>query len=197
MMKVSLLSLTTDQWSALGSVLGGLFTGLAFVISLALIVRESRARREDKYDEQASQARLVIPAIDEESINPSEMASDSNRWDIRGRIKNYSDAPVFEVYIGDRSNRFQQLYLSLEPGQEKDVHIKATIAKAPDGTSEMLRETGLDVTFLDAAGRRWRRIGPSAPEHVKSDFKSPGLLPQFDPEDLRRSRERRARPSDP
>ena len=165
----------TDQWSALGSMLGGLFTGLALVISLALIVREARARREDKYDEQARQARLIISAVGPETTE------DGDKWDIHGALKNYSDAPVFNVYVGDRSNRFQRLYLRLEPAEEKDIHIKATIAKAPDGTREMLRKTGFDVTFLDAAGRYWRRVGPAAPARIK-DFEPPrGLLPGYEP----------------
>lgn len=173
----------SNSWSALGSVLGGIFTGLAFFATLFLVMREARIRREDQDDEQARQARLIVSRITDESYplnNPRTL-------ELEGTIWNYSDKPVFNLVVTlEDVGTGREGFRMLTPGGS--IQTKLLVRWKDDGKPMDMglpRQAGLNLHFLDANGRHWHRKGTNQPIRVRGNALSERVpAERFKPEEL-------------
>ncbi|MEU8230401.1 hypothetical protein AB0C12_12440 [Actinoplanes sp. NPDC048967] len=175
-----LLSFGWNELDALGSLLGGVFGAAAFAVALAVLVREMgkhradlEARRDERHDEERRQARLVYATLDGDQ--PTEPVSELKdepfepRSEVHVKVFNHSDAPVWDIEVEVPGREGRPLLIEQVPphGVEgngwldapRDWYITHVSAGCP-GTPYW---TPLDVTFVDNAGRRWRRSGRAEP----------------------------------
>jgi len=154
----------SNSWTALGSILGGVFTGLAFFFTLFLLMRETRIRREDKEDERARQARLIVSRITEETYPLDRPRT----LQLKGMIWNYSDMPIFNLVVTlEGVGTGQEGFRMVHPGTS--VETRLVINWKDDGKPMDMglpRRVGLSLHFLDANGRHWRRKGADQPIQV-------------------------------
>ncbi|WP_157528001.1 hypothetical protein [Nocardia sp. NRRL S-836] len=159
---------------ALGSILGGTFSGCAFFATLFLLAREVRLRRAEQQaallredDENARQARLIVSAITNEAypLNANLMV-----LELEGTISNYSDMPIFNLIVqledvGTGGDGFRML----KPGESvrSELHVRRPADSGP-ADLYLPRKIGLSLHFLDANGRHWHRKGSGQPRRVLS-----------------------------
>ncbi|MEU7478162.1 hypothetical protein AB0A63_19415 [Lentzea sp. NPDC042327] len=160
---------------ALGSILGGTFSGCAFLATLFLLTRETRLRRAEQHaamvrqeDENARQARLIVSAIAKESYP---LKDGFKVLEMDGVVTNYSDMPIFNLVVQmEDIGGGQEGFRMVKPGESvrTQLHVHRP---ADSGSMDMSlpRKVGLSLHFLDANGRHWRRKGSGQPEHVLSD----------------------------
>lgn len=146
-----------------GEWVGGLATAVAVGVALWVAIRGGRLREEDRKDQQAAQARLVIV----------EAVPDMFGGYIRVKVTNQSEAPIFAVVI-------ESIHVSPDPMRVRfpDEHSWARLDAKTTMTAvfrsyEMdgrvladVREPNLasaDVSFVDSAGLRWRRWANTPP----------------------------------
>ncbi|PPK68380.1 hypothetical protein V5P93_004514 [Actinokineospora auranticolor] len=171
-----------SEWDALGSVLGGVFSGLAFAATLFLLVREVRIRRRTDLDEQARQARPVVAAVEQESYP---LAAAFRTMDLTVAVRNYSELPVFNLVV--RLEEFgsgQDGFEVVRPGEQVTAELRLNRKEGVPNTFSS-RTTGPTLYFMDANGRHWVRRGLGAPDRVLVDAVSAARpLTRFRPEDL-------------
>ncbi|MFD6771185.1 hypothetical protein ACFWC6_33780 [Micromonospora chalcea] len=174
----------TDWMQAWGSLAGLVMSTVAVLFTGLLFRHEIRVRREEQRDNEAAQARLVVGIIAE--WEPSEV----NEWgDLVGpavsltwQVKNYSQAPVFDVRISFYANWGHDFGV-VRFSNKKPVAV-AVIEESASGQvgitpTEIRDEEGFDlsrftvsVEFTDASGVRWKRFGNYPPER-RFDFHPP------------------------
>ncbi|MGI5146869.1 hypothetical protein ACQEVC_10870 [Plantactinospora sp. CA-294935] len=163
----------TDIMQGWGSVLGVLVSGLAVLITGLLLWHEMKARREEREDQEAVQARLIV--LMSETIDGDEGMV--TRWN----VVNHSAAPVYDVYAvlvwrvedpvikqGSMTVRrmnagmvgIRQTLPYLAPGQTTVLEIP--LQDAPMN-ADALSSINLTATYTDAAGIRWQRKGIDQP----------------------------------
>jgi hypothetical protein len=150
----------TDIMQGWGSVLGVLVSGLAVLITGMLLRHEMKARREEKAEQEAAQARLIVVALesaegDEETI--------SAHW----TVVNHSQAPIYDLttnlrYRGATARGAKPRHLPYLP-PEKTVTIDLPPSDPPVH-KDMLGLFELTAGYTDAAGVRWRRVDTRQPE---------------------------------
>ncbi|MEV4317825.1 hypothetical protein [Actinocrispum sp. NPDC049592] len=172
-----------SEWDALGSVLGGVFNGLAFAATLFVLVREIRIRRRTDLDEQARQARLVVATVESESYP---MAAAFQTMDLTVSVRNYSELPVFNLVV--RLEEFgsgQDGFEIVQPGEQVTAELRLNRKKGVPSTFSS-RQTGPTLHFMDANGRHWVRTGFGAPNRVLANAVSATRpMMRFRPEDHR------------
>ncbi|MFJ7216836.1 hypothetical protein [Amycolatopsis sp. NPDC098790] len=161
-----------DVVDAVGSILGGVFGGLAFFATLVLLVHEIRTRRAAEEDEQARQARLVVSATTRQTYPPE---AGHRVVNVEGMVWNYSDMPVFELAVTlEPVGTGRQTQRILQPGESVPVRLAVDmfggreIMNAPE-----IRAVELSLRFLDAHGRQWHRIGNDQPRRVLENRRTP------------------------
>jgi hypothetical protein len=162
---------------ALGSLLGGIFTVLAFGGALWVINGEAEARRadnrmrdEERRDEERRQARLVYATLGNVVDTNHDVGDGEEKFtEVHVEVLNHSDAPVWDIKV-------------LVPGRERrplliervDPHASAGNGWLDAPADWYLTNVGagcpgephwipLDLIFVDNAGRRWRRSGRAEP----------------------------------
>ncbi len=170
-----------SEWDALGSVLGGVFSGLAFAATLFLLAREVRIRRRTDLDEQARQARLVVATVGSESYP---LAVAFQTMDLTVSVRNYSELPVFNLVVRlDEFGSGQDGFEVVQPGEQVTAELRLNRKKGVP-TTFSTRKTAPTLHFMDANGRHWVRRGFGAPDRVLADAVSatrPSM--RFRPED--------------
>lgn len=170
--------MTWQAWDAIGSIVGGVSTALAFFGTLWLIVRESRTRRadeqariEERRDEDMRQARLVLAAP--VPFVPEDMDHILGDYSELGcvRIFNHSSAPVYELVVTEKDLPGLEIRVPMirpDETQEEEYPdaTRKSIQVMTAGWNEAHLPDSRQVTlaFTDAAGRRWRRVGYAQPE---------------------------------
>ena len=89
---------------------------LAVIITGALLRHELRARREDKDDADAAQARLVAAGL----RNPG-IADDGTVEHVYLGVRNYSSGPIYELYVQIRDSRGSQLFAGDSRGNHPSI----------------------------------------------------------------------------
>lgn len=161
-----------STWDALGSILGGVFTGCAFLATLFLLARETRMRREERQagqlrqdDENARQARLIVSAITDEF---NSLKNNFRVQELEGTISNYSDMPIFNLVVAmDEVGTGREGFRMLKPGESvcAKLVVQHLEGSGPLDTG-LTRKVGLSLHFLDANGRHWYRRGSDQPRRV-------------------------------
>jgi hypothetical protein len=172
-----------DALTAIGSIIGGIFTGLAFFATIFLIAREARIRRADKEDEYARQARLIVSRITDE-VYP--LMQKFRTLELKGTVWNYSDMPIFNLVVRlDAVGAGGEGFRMLHPGSSVDTEMIIRIPDDGKPVDMMLpRKTGLTLHFLDANGRHWVRRGADQPKRVLKDALSEKLpVERYKPEE--------------
>ncbi|WP_326554180.1 hypothetical protein [Micromonospora sp. NBC_01813] len=189
-----------NELDALGSLLGGTFTTLAFAGTLWILVREGRQIRDanqrrdaERRDDERRQARLVFASLAQGQEPRSGMVDDADRVAGAGsdaelsvldgegrsavyvRVFNHSSEPIWDVKVPIPGGR-EQLPLLYERVDPQSSELNGWLDAPPDwylmhvgagcpGTPNWIP---LDVTFVDNAGRRWRRSGRGEPVRLSA-----------------------------
>ncbi|MFI6822206.1 hypothetical protein ACIBJE_14800 [Micromonospora sp. NPDC050187] len=170
-----------NELDALGSLMSGAFTGLAFGGTLWILLRDgkqireaNRRRDEERRDDERRQARLVFASLDEgpspaevERVCPDEDTRDYS--EVYVRVFNHSVEPIWDVKVPvPGRERRPLLYERVDPHSSElngwldapaDWHLMNVGAGCP-GTPHWIP---LEVSFVDNSGRRWRRSGRAEP----------------------------------
>ncbi|GGM53416.1 hypothetical protein ACFFX1_54920 [Dactylosporangium sucinum] len=155
-----------DWIAGIGSVLA--FAGLAFGLWW-----EARQRRLDRLDADSQQARLVFAEVADYTLARCLV-----------RVRNNSDHPVYDVEVellapGSRTQvGHRGIYI-----QEVPAHSSTDTTPSPELLQEWVRYTRRDpflldpdrlgrvlalITFVDGAGRAWKRYDTEAPTRQRS-----------------------------
>lgn len=179
-----------NEVDALGSMLGGLFGGLAFFVTLYLLNRESRIRRVDelaalrrKEDEDARQARLVFSKISGESYP---LNQGLGKLELSGMVFNHSSMPIFNLVVTlEGVGQGRDGFRIVNPGESVEVEmVVRPDTKGPVDLS-LPRKVGMTLHFLDGSGRHWRRTGTGQPVRVLEGALSEKVpIERFKPEEL-------------
>ncbi len=166
-----------EEINAIGSVVGGISTALAFGGTLLVLRRDGRQIREanerrdaERRDDESRQARLVVANLDQ---NPDQANGDGSS--VYVRVHNHSDEPIWDVQVPlpDREH-MPLLYERVDPlASELNGWLDAPsdwyLRHVGPGCPSMPYWIPLDVFFVDNAGRRWRRSGRGTPERLTDD----------------------------
>ncbi|MFG1872285.1 hypothetical protein [Micromonospora arborensis] len=166
----------TDWMQAWGSLLGVAVSTLAVLITGALLRHEMRARREDKEDADAAQARLIVTDV-------TALARGSGPVDTAViTVTNHSAAAIVEAhaYIQGKSNfrgglggRGQMFYRQhIAPGSEAKANI---VLREPMHPKEFYLLAEVAIFFTDTAGRFWTKFGTKAPVRMRKAEKQAGV----------------------
>lgn len=147
--------LTAHGWTApLGNVAEGVAAAgsLASFLALLLAVSEWRSGRLDRRDQEADQARLMIAELVTDAALREEWGVTDDLW--RAVVRNNSEAPVFNAIV------------KKEP---KPVAFVTAPVLRPGAITSPVAVVGweqineLIITFTDAHGRDWERLGNGPP----------------------------------
>ncbi|MFF4894692.1 hypothetical protein [Micromonospora chersina] len=198
------LAFTPDQWSAFGSIVGGLGSILAVIGAASLLAvevhgrriearryaqerrelaAEQREREARQRDSDASLARLVIaesgdftPAID----------GGEHEGDLHIVVQNHSESFIFDVVARIPGSPTRCLIHFIKPGGSSeaefrslsyDYHIMHVGCGGPY-TPYQLRVT---LEYTDPSGRRWRRVGWDQPSQLPDELANPALYRNMPP----------------
>ncbi|WP_435589175.1 hypothetical protein [Micromonospora chalcea] len=171
----------TDWMQAWGSLLGVGISTLAVIITGLLLRHEMRARRDEKEDSDAAQARLVATGLRE-----PEVGSDGHMQAITLALRNYSSAPLYELYLELRDSRgdsrktftgggmggtgkavlYQRYVQPNGKVDERHVFAKSSTIERAD----LLMFGEVYIRFIDAAGLAWSKRGTSAPVRLRAKW---------------------------
>jgi len=172
-----------DRWSGLGQWVGGIGTLWAVLFALHTFTAERSKAESERLDREMTQARLVTAHLD---VPPPQV---SRLVPISVVMANHSSSPIFDLQFGGPAPLGKRGELSFVWGyasEEVDEAIPPTVLPAgatheisfwfhPDGQPEFggprRRPIGDPmpqpvISFTDAEGRRWRRIGAGTPERL-------------------------------
>ncbi|MGX7675776.1 hypothetical protein [Plantactinospora sp. DSM 117369] len=163
----------TDWMQAWGSLLGVGVSSLAVIITGLLLRHEMRARREERADADAAQARLVAGEI------RGEVRDGGSIVGIDWAVHNYSEAPIFEVYVSFKHRHLDPDWfigssaknpqVILPGGHELGTWRCAQPLPGSRGDDEdfsLLENMDLKVRFLDASGFEWQKVGSFPPRRI-------------------------------
>jgi len=168
------LTTAVEVWTAIGTVSGAVFTAGAVGVALLISHRDWRRAEDDRRDREMAQARLIVVAPP---------GGGGNRH-IALSVTNWSTAPVFEVVVDFVVHYEDPALRGLPVGGTPETvlvlpagahHVYSVQIVDPDGNPVVATATSpihvpvrreLSVTFLDAAGLKWRRAWPGQPQRV-------------------------------
>lgn len=153
----------TLEFGTAGEWVGGLASAIAVGVALWVAIRDGRLREEDRKDQQAAQARLVIV----------ESTPDMFGGIIRVRVTNQSESPIFAVIV-------EAVHVSPDPLRVRfpEEHSWPRL-DAKEAVTAVFRSyrmdqrvladvrepnrASADISFVDSAGLRWRRWANTPP----------------------------------
>jgi hypothetical protein len=165
-----------------GSILSLVVSTGALVFTGWLLRHEIRVRREEKADNEATQARLVVGTVirsQGELVNG--VFADNPATSVTWRVKNYSQAPIFDVELQLHPHWGHDVMLRRALHKRKPVRV-GIVEDEEQGMIEIpptviTDELGHDlsrfqtiVTFTDASGVRWRRTTGFPPDRLTDWF---------------------------
>lgn len=164
---------------AWGSIAGLVMSTAAVLFTGLLFRHEIRVRREERRDNEAAQARLIIATI-------AEVVKEGGR--VVGAeltVVNHSDAPVFDVYLyvtnwqlehkGMFKGSSSRPIEILQPGETGYGRVVFDQSWLPPRARRSYMWAA--VSFFDAAGLNWDRKGSEHPARIIDPFDlQPGLL---------------------
>ncbi|WP_410815405.1 hypothetical protein [Micromonospora sp. 050-3] len=155
----------TDWMQAWGSVVGLLLSGLAAMATWLLFRHEIQVRREEQRDNEAAQARLIVPVLDDLPRDPDELRSFT--------IANYSGVPFYDLRVMLlRDERLIGTYPSALHVLMGEVKGSFSYLQLPGVNVERAARTGtlgIGVYFTDASGLRWSKLNREPPTRVQRD----------------------------
>lgn len=155
----------TDWMQAWGSVVGLLLSGLAAMATWLLFRHEIQVRREEQRDNEAAQARLIVPVLNDLPRGLDEVRSFT--------IANYSGVPFYDLRVmllwRERliGNYPSALHVLME-----EVAGSFSYLAVPGVDVAGIAKTGdlaIGVYFTDASGLRWSKLNREPPTRVQSD----------------------------
>lgn len=149
------------EWGNASEVLAAVGTVGALAAAIVLLEIERRARRRDELERRRSQARLVSCWVLNWSSGPGGADEDGNPFPSDGatlEFRNASSEPVYGVAIRplDDSGDLQPAEIwrdCLRPGQQERTWVACEV----DPESSV--GPAFEMSFTDADGRDWKRIG--------------------------------------
>lgn len=146
--------LDVERMGSFGSLLGGLGTTFALVVSIGVLWKELAERKDAEWDRRVEQARRVC------AWAKSRYHAADGKWHLTVIVHNSSDEPVHQASIfvrikngsGESSSYEHEIGL-IPPGKEE--HKIDLLPGVPQ--CEMSEHGDLDFAFTDSAGRRWLR----------------------------------------
>lgn len=163
---------------AWGSLVGLMMSTAAVLFAGLLFRHEIRVRREERRDNEATQARLIIATITEVVREGGQVVG------AEVAVVNHSGAPVFDVYLYvtnwqlDHAGMFKGASSKsieiLQPGETG----YGRVVFDQSWPSRRVRRSHMwaAVAFFDAAGLNWDRKGSEHPVRVTDPFDlEPGL----------------------
>lgn len=186
MAAVALASSTTDFYGALGSMIGGIGTVLAFGLAVVLWQLDVKRRRREREDDASAQARLVSLTIEP---SYSVLTGWSPRMlgglmGVKYRIANDSTQLIRHVELeiallwDDLPHNIQREFLVLRPGAEiAKAWSFETAIPLPRGVKKLdSAAIGASIRFMDANGRWWGLVaGATQPHRLFPDVRTPFL----------------------
>lgn len=167
-----LASPATDFYAALGSMIGGIAGVLAVVIAGLLFWRESRNRRNDKYEESVARARLVVVRLTRPGV------THATRGKVRYEATNYGTEPIHDLRImvyrrSDRTTEVASARLDLLPPKDP---VYGTVEVSEQYEGEPIKIFFAEAAFNDADGYMWARVDNGQPIQQLYMHKKRGLL---------------------
>ncbi|MBG6066356.1 hypothetical protein [Micromonospora ureilytica] len=161
----------TDWMQGWGSILGLLVSTGALIFTGLLLRHEIAVRREEKADDQAAQARLIIPRL-----HGAEFKGEQGRalTAVKWVVQNHSEAPVMAVLVRvypkgafDRGRYHKAKYV-LEPHAKQDGwwELPEVIPWPPEQIEPPLGGLSIDAQFVDSSGLQWRRVRLHPPQRI-------------------------------
>jgi hypothetical protein len=159
----------TDWMQAWGTVAAAVFSALAFVGTVGLLLHEVRTRRRDEADRIAGQARMVLISVFD--------AHDNDEGGlvrmVNIHVRNHSASPIIDVDVlaihrvpEDGSSEPDTLTFqteSIEPGHsDSELWLLRTPIRWAPGTP-LAESFNTRIAFTDAEGLRWIREGRAEP----------------------------------
>jgi hypothetical protein len=145
---VHLLAAGPD-WGSVPDWLAAVGTLAAFFVALRLLAKELAARREQEEDRRRNQARLVVAWATFKEVSETEV-----RYSVV--MRNGSDEPVYDglcvVVPSTAVFEWEVGWLILPPHEIKEGDLRL-----PERYWRPLWEAAIELSFTDAAGRRWTR----------------------------------------
>ncbi|RQX15840.1 hypothetical protein DDE19_17655 [Micromonospora ureilytica] len=155
----------TDWMQAWGSVVGLLLSGLAAMATWLLFRHEIQVRREEQRDNEAAQARLIVPVLSDPPQGPDEVRSFT--------IANYSGVPFYDLRVMLlRNARLIGNYPSALHVLMGEVAGSFSYLEVPGVDVAGIAKTGdlaIGVYFTDASGLRWSKLNREPPIRVRLD----------------------------
>ncbi|MCG5443281.1 hypothetical protein NIE79_001082 [Micromonospora sp. NIE79] len=155
----------TDWMQAWGSVVGLLLSGLAAMATWLLFRHEIQVRREEQRDNEAAQARLIVPVLDDLPQGVDEVPSFT--------IANYSGVPFYDLRVMLlRNERLIGNYPSPLHVLMGEVAGSFSYLEVPGVDVARRAKTGdlaIGVYFTDASGLRWSKLNREPPTRVRRD----------------------------
>ncbi|WP_430497169.1 hypothetical protein ACQRWP_21180 [Micromonospora trifolii] len=155
----------TDWMQAWGSVVGLLLSGLAAMATWLLFRHEIQVRREEQRDNEAAQARLIVPVLDDLPRGLDEVRSFT--------IANYSGVPFYDLRVMLlRNERLIGNYSSPLHVLMGEVKGSFSYLAVPGVDVVGIAKTGdlaIGVYFTDASGLRWSKLNREPPTRVRQD----------------------------
>lgn len=164
---------------AWGSLLGVGVSTLAVIITGLLLRHEMHARREEKEDVDAAQARLVATGL----RNP-EYGGDGHVETVQLALRNYSNAPIYELYMELRDSRGEGrrafagkvlragsavMYQRYVPPNGEAEARYAFFVNTRVMQIDLLMFGEVYIRFIDASGLAWSKKGTNAPVRLRGE----------------------------
>jgi hypothetical protein len=137
------------DWGTVPDWLAAIGTLAAFGVALRLLAKELAVRREQEEDRRRNQARLVAAWVTLKEVSETEV-----RYSVV--VRNGSDEPVFDglcvVVPSATAFEWEVRWLILPPHETKEDDLRL-----PEKLWRSLWDAAIELSFTDAAGRRWIR----------------------------------------
>lgn len=155
-----------------------------FAIERSEQAAERRAAEDQRRDDEARQARLVMAELGKATENPEN--PDSGTLFQYIDVTNHSDAFVFDVVVRIPGEEQRKLIHYIKPGATESAefrHIPSDYLVQWVGCGGPFSPYQLRITLelTDASGRRWRRTGWEQPERLPADLADASLYHYLPP----------------
>lgn len=164
-----MVATATEIMQGWGSVLSTLFSAFATLITLLLYRHEVRSHRLERRDAEAAQARMIVLQVESELVEQGQMTV------LKGSCVNFSSMPITDVCLtalrtGEALSTTQPRRRAMIGPSEHwhEIWNVGDVAWRPTETLLELVNAQLRLEFVDAAGRRWLRVGNDHPQRIFS-----------------------------